>query len=219
MTSKQTLRKQIGAALRAAVASFRAVPKLVGFSRPVESLSLESVFSEINVEDDVADYDYVFSGYPWGYASRSLLGMAWEGWMCGGVLNYSAIQLDGCGSLYFRNLDSEVALVAFSKLQNRKEGDRLFLEALLRSNGRTFGEGILESPPTNLSAKVEKKALPELLYLTFKDAHKNFGDHIWHELIDFVADRSDREVDWSRLLQSCEGKLCLVREYVRTVGR
>jgi len=207
------LAPRVDRALRTAVSCCDRIPELHGFYRPLAPVGLRELFSDFNDVNNVLVYDYLGSGYPWTYPSRSLLSMNWGG-MCGGTLGHGVIRLADRTSIYFRSDDDGRFLIASTRPSNTLKADRIFLEALLRSNGTVFRDRMLGGVPREFCTIANKRTLPELLYSAFEEARGNNNDEIWDELAELIAEHSDRGADWGRLKSNREGRLHLLRKYV-----
>jgi len=191
------LAPRVDRALRTAVSCCDRIPELHGFYRPLAPVGVRELFSDFpdfkGEEAEVLAYDYL-DGYPWDYPSRSLLSMNWGG-MCGGSLYYGVIRLADRTSIYFRSDDDGRFLTASTKPSNTSTADRIFLEALLRSNGTVFGDRMFGGVPREFCTIANKRILPELLYSAFEDADRDNNDEIWTDLAELAAQHSDRDAD------------------------
>ena len=204
---------RVDRALRTAVSCCDQIPELHGFDRPLAPVGLLELLSDFNDKNNVEIYDYLTNGYPWDYQDRFLLSMNWGG-MCGGTLYYDVIRLADRTSVYFRSDDDGRFLIASTKPSNTSTADRIFLEALLRSNGTVFRDRMFGGVPTEFCTIANKRKLPELLYSAFEDACMDNNDEIWTDLAELVAQHSDRDADWGRLKSDREGRHHLLRKYV-----
>jgi hypothetical protein len=175
------MRRRVRAWLESQLGAWAPSPEAPQVLVPPAKLHSQYLETEEEAEDEESGDDDPFADYPWGLPSEQLLYLDWNRTvgMAGGT-SYELVAVPGLASLLVEiGFDGYVLLGGIRG--EPKDADTLFLELLLRTNGRAFHTGVIGSAPCEFRASAP--------------------DHEW--LVERMIDLFDDTAAWESLEEDC----------------